>query len=90
MASWQLKSGVTFFMFIPGAEAIGEETITRESDVRFEEIVSLDILGTVKLGGISVSNNIETCRAILESDKTIRVMSIDEGIRVVQHKGSGG
>lgn len=83
MASWQLASGVTFFMFMPSAEAIGEETITKESDVRFEEIVSLDILRTVQLGGLSVSNDIEMCRLALENDKAIRFVSIPQGIRVI-------
>jgi hypothetical protein len=82
MASWQLESGVTFFMFIPNAEAMGEETITKESDVRFDEIVSLDILNTMQLGGLSVSNDIEMCRVALERDKTIRLVSIQDGVRV--------
>lgn len=82
MATWQLKSGVTFFMFVPSPDVMGDETVTNESDVRFDEIVSLDILEHMQLGAISVSNNVERCRSVLCQAEGLVLSNIPGGIRV--------
>lgn len=81
-AQWRVASGVTFYMYVPATADLGTETLTVGSDVRFDELVSLDIRRTVQLGGLAATNNVEACREALEQVSFARVSEIADGIRV--------
>ncbi len=82
IARWRLNSGTTFFMYLPTMDRMGEETITKESDVRFDEILNLYIMNNIKLGKISKSNNIEKCKALLTSLQGVNILQSEDGITI--------
>ena len=82
IARWQLNSGTTFFMYLPTMNRMGDETITKESDVRFDEILNLYIMNNIKLGKISKSNNIEKCKEILTALPGINISQSEDGIKI--------
>lgn len=83
LASWQLESGVTFFMFIPAVEAMAVETLTEESDIRFEDIVSIEILKKLQLGGLWFSNDLTACRLAIERMSEVNVVDVVGGLRII-------
>ena len=86
IAQWQLASGVTFYMYIPAASAMGESTIKPESDVGFDEIVHLDILRSVPLGGLTATNDVEACQRTLTSVRGVLITEVPGGLRVSLEK----
>jgi len=82
IAQWRLASGVTFFMYVPTASDMGDETLKPDSDVRFDELVQVDILRSVQLGGLTATNDVEACRRALMSIPRVRITEVSDGIRV--------
>lgn len=82
MAQWRLASGARFFMYVPAAADLGDETLKPDSDVRFEELVQVDIMRSVPLGGLTATNDVEACRRALVSIPRVRVTEVADGIQV--------
>ena len=82
LAHWHLHSGVAFYMYVPTRTEIGSETLKPDSDVRFEEIACLDIMGSLRLGGLDARNDINACRDALASIPEVAVQEIEGGIRL--------
>ncbi|WP_447916576.1 hypothetical protein [Delftia acidovorans] len=82
MARWRLASGARLYMYVPAAEDMGDETVKPDSDVRFDELVQMDIMESVPLGGLTATNDVEACRRALVSIPRVRVMEVADGIQV--------
>jgi hypothetical protein len=85
LAKWHLASGgVTFYMYLPAVSEMGDQTIKVDSDVRFDELVHLDIMKSWNLGGPTVTNDLDAVRRALDSARHVRVTELrdGDGIRV--------
>jgi hypothetical protein len=82
LARWHLNSGAAPFMYIPTENILDIDTINPTSDVSFDEITHLDILNSIKVGSITIKNDVDKCKIFLESIAGVRVYSIAEGIRI--------
>lgn len=82
LAHWHLHSGVACYMYVPRRLDIGEETIRAGSDVRFEEIARLDIMCSLRLGGLDASNDIDACRRAAASIGEVAVEEVEGGIQL--------
>ncbi|GLS93024.1 hypothetical protein GCM10007918_03150 [Piscinibacter gummiphilus] len=82
LAQWRLASGAKFFMYVPAVPDIGAETLRSDSDVRFEELVQVDIMRIVPLGGLTATNDVEACRRALVPIPYVRVKEVADGIQV--------
>jgi hypothetical protein len=84
LAKWHLASGVTFYMYLPAVSEMGDQTIKVDSDVRFDELVHLDIMKSWKLGRLTVTNELDAVRRALDSARHVRVTELrdGDGIRV--------
>ncbi|WOI46523.1 hypothetical protein [Acidovorax sp. BLS4] len=82
LAHWHLHSGVAFYMYVPRRMDIGPETVKAVSDVRFEEIARLDIMRSVRLGGLDATNDIDACRRAAASIREVAVEEVEGGIQL--------
>ncbi len=82
IAEWKLSSGAAFYMYVPAPGDLGKETIKVDSDVRFDELVQLNIMPVVKLGGLTASNDVDACRVALQDLSYVHVSERDGGISV--------
>ena len=82
LAHWHLYSGVAFYMYVPRKPDIGSETVKPDSDVRFEEIARLDIMRSLRLGGLDATNDIDACQRAVASIPEIAVQEIEGGIQL--------
>ena len=69
-------------MYVPTAANMGDETLKSDSDVRFEELVQVNIMRSVPLGGLTATNDVEACRRALASIPRVRVTEVADGIQV--------
>jgi hypothetical protein len=61
---------------------MGDEAVKPDSDVRFEELVQVDIMRSVPLGGLIATNDVEAYRRALVSIPRVRVTEVADGIQV--------
>ncbi len=69
-------------MYVPAAADLGDETVKPDSDVRFEELVQMDIMRSMPLGGLTATNDVDACRRALVSLPRVRVTEVPDGIQV--------
>lgn len=82
MAKWSLLSSVTFYMYVPTADKLGEAGTQARSFISYDEIRYLEILSQAKLGRFSVNSDAEKCSQVLRHVGGIKVTEITGGIRV--------
>ncbi|MDX4953507.1 hypothetical protein [Delftia acidovorans] len=82
LAHWHLYSGVAFYMYVPRKSDIGSETIKPDSEVRFEEIARLDIMRSLRLGGLEATNDLDVCQRAVASIPEIALQEIEGGIQL--------
>lgn len=64
---------------------MGSDTLKPDSDVRFEEIVRLDIMQVLRLGGLDTANDVDACRRVLVSSHEIVLREVEGGIQLNWH-----
>lgn len=82
LARWHLQSGVEFYMYIPREMDMGSDVVRPGSGVRYEEILSLEIMGFLSLGGLNAANDINACRQALASIHEVSYREIEGGIEL--------
>ncbi|MCY1521060.1 hypothetical protein D9M68_558590 [compost metagenome] len=85
LAHWHLHSGVAFYMYVPKKPDIGSETLRPDSDVRFEEVARLDIMRSLRLGGLDATNDVDACRRAVASIREVALLEIEGGIQLSLH-----
>lgn len=75
--------GEISYMIVPDASKLGDETVTDDDDLRFDEIESLKVMQTLRpMGQLVVANDVDSCRRILVSIPYVHVMEIHGGIEI--------
>ena len=69
-------------MYLPRKSDIGSETIKPDSEVRFEEIARLDIMRSLRLGGLEATNDLDVCQRAVASIPEIALQEIEGGIQL--------
>jgi hypothetical protein len=85
LAHWHLHSGISFYMYVPRESDLGSETLKPDSDVRFEEIARLDIVRSLRLGGLDATNDIDACRRAVASSHEAALQEMEGGIQLSLH-----
>ena len=63
IAEWRLKSGGMFFMTMPERARLADDGIQGDGWIRYDEIASICVRATQKLGGIEKVNDLDAFRS---------------------------